>query len=30
MAPVILFGSIIGLVLVLSAAHAVWGAFRPT
>ena len=30
MAPVILFGSIIGLVLVLSAVHAVWGAFRPT
>jgi hypothetical protein len=30
MAPVILFGSVIALVLVLSAVHAVWGAFRPT
>ncbi len=30
MAPVILFGSAIALVLVLSAVHAVWGAFRPT
>jgi len=30
MAPGILFGFVIGLVLVLSAAHAVWGAFRPS
>ncbi len=28
MAPVILFGFVIGLVLVLSAVHAVWGAIR--
>jgi len=30
MAPVMLFGAVVVLVLVLSAAHAVWGAFRPT
>ena len=30
MAPVILFGSVVVLVLVLSAVHAVWGALRPT
>ncbi len=29
MAPVVLFGAVVVLVFVLSAAHAVWGAFRP-
>lgn len=30
MAPVVLFGSVVVVVFLLSAAHAVWSAFRPT
>lgn len=30
MAPVMVFGLVVALVLVLSAVHAVWSAFRPT